>query len=142
MSSAQDSKVWDLTDAIIDANERKALRVLAHLLDEGQPPQMLLFMVARQFRQLVMVKDLRERRVRQDEVLRLAAVPSFRLGALGNIAGRYSWDALRRAYGRILDADLSVKRGLVGDEVALQVLVQDLAGAAPKTGAGRPVHAR
>jgi DNA polymerase-3 subunit delta len=136
VSAAQEARIWDLTDALVAGDERKALAAMRLLLAEGEPPQRALFMVARQYRQLVLVKDMRERGVRQDEVARAAGVPAFRLSAVGAIASRFSWPLLRDAYSRILDADLSVKRGLSEDEPALQLLVHELCAMAP-TGALR-----
>jgi hypothetical protein len=61
--------------------------------------------------------------------------------AVGALAMRFSWAGLRAAYARILDADLSVKRGLQDDETALQALVLDLCATAPARGM-RPAGAR
>lgn len=141
VSSAQDAKIWDLTDAIVAGDDRKALTAMRRLLNEGEAAQMMLFMVVRQFRQLVLVKDLRERGARPDEVARASGVPAFRLGAVGAIASRFAWPALREAFGRILEADLSVKRGLSDDESALQLLAHELCAMAPKGGA-RPAYSR
>jgi DNA polymerase-3 subunit delta len=140
VSGGHNSKVWDLTDALVAGDERKALTVLQRLLVDGEPPPLLSSVVARQYRQLVMVKDMRERRAAPDEVARASGVPAFRVNAVGAIAARYSWPMLRAAYQRLLDADLSVKRGLQDDESALQLLVHDLCALAPK--AGRPAYAR
>ena len=70
VSAARETKMWDLTDAVVAGNERKALTSLGRLLIDGEAPQLLLFMIARQYRQLVMVKDLRERRVAREEMQR------------------------------------------------------------------------
>ncbi len=134
VSAAQETKVWDLTDAIVAGEDRKALASLGALLSQGEPVQMLQFMIARQFRQLLLVKDLRERGVRADEVARGSGVPAFRLSAVGAIASRYTWPVLQQAYRRILEADLSVKRGQSGDEAALQLLVHELCASAPAGG--------
>jgi DNA polymerase-3 subunit delta len=131
VSAAQEARIWDLTDALVAGDGRKALAAMRSLLGEGEPPQRALFMIVRQFRQLVVVKDMRERGLRQDEVARAAGVPAFRLSAVGAIASRFNWAALRAAYARILEADLSVKRGLSEDEPALQLLVHDLCATAP-----------
>jgi DNA polymerase-3 subunit delta len=136
VSAAQETRIWDLTDAIESGDERKALRAMRLLLGEGEATQRILVMIVRQFRQLVLVKDMRERGMRPDEVARVSGVPNFRMGAVGAIASRFSWPALREAYGRILEADLSVKRGLTDDESSLQLLVHDLCALAPAS-AGR-----
>ena len=141
VSSAQDARVWDLTDAIVAGDERKALTAMTRLLAEGGASQMLLFMIARQFRQLVLVKDLRERGARPDEVARTSGVPSFRLSAVGAIASRFAWPALRDAYACILDADLNVKRGLTDDASGLQLLVHELCARAPRA-TSRPAYQR
>lgn len=141
VSAAREARVWDLTDAIVAGDERKALRALTRLLAEGQPATMLAYMVVRQFRQIVLVKDLRGRRVRQDEIARQSGVPSFRINAVGALASRYPWPSLHAAYARLSEADLSVKRGLADDESSLQLLVHELCGLAPR-GSGMPALAR
>lgn len=141
VSSARETKVWELADAVVAGNERKALTAMGRLLQEGEAPQLLLFMVARQYRQLVTLKDLRDRRVAREEQQRVSGVPGFKLNEVGALAGRYTWPRLHTAYRMILDADLSVKRGLQDDESALQLLVHELCALAP-TGAARPSHAR
>ncbi|MEX2247477.1 MAG: DNA polymerase III subunit delta [Dehalococcoidia bacterium] len=131
VSAAQETKVWEMTDAVVAGDEARAVGSLRRLLDEGQPATMLAFMVARHYRQLVHVKDLRERRVRQDEVARVAGVPAFKLNTVTALANRYSWAQLAEAYGLLLEADLSVKRGLQDDESALQLVLHQLCALAP-----------
>lgn len=142
VSAARETKVWELADAVVAGNERKAVTSLRRLLTDGEPPQLLTFMIARQYRQLLLVKDLRDRRVSREEVQRASGVPGFKLNEVGALAGRYSWPVLRQAYQRLLEADLSVKRGLQDDESALQLLVHELCALAPSGGAAQPAYAR
>lgn len=141
VSHGQETRIWDLTDGIVAGDQRKALSAMRGLLAERGAGAQLTFMVARQFRQLVLVKDLRERGARADDVARTAGVVPFRLSAVGAVASRMSWRDLRAAYARILEADLSVKRGLADDESALQLLIHELCQLAPK-GGSRPAYAR
>jgi DNA polymerase-3 subunit delta len=141
VSQAQETRIWDLTDAIAAGDERKALTSMRKLLTEDQAATLLTFMITRQFRQLALVKDMRERGARAEDIVRTTGVPSFRLSALGAAASRMTWTSIREAYARILEADLSVKRGQADDEAALQLLVHELCRLAPK-GAFRPAHSR
>ena len=68
VSAAQQAKVWDLTDAIVEGDSRKASSALQRLLREGEPATLIAFMITRQFRQIALVKDMRTRRMRQDEI--------------------------------------------------------------------------
>jgi DNA polymerase-3 subunit delta len=139
--SVLDEKVWTLTDSVVVGDDRKAQASLQRLLADGEAPTKLAFMVAKQYRTLVLVKDLRERAARSDEVARAAGVPGFKLNAISGLAARYTWDQLRDAYRLLLESDLSVKRGVQDDESALQLLVHELCGLAPRRSA-RPAYAR
>ncbi len=125
-SGAQDTKAWDFTDALMEGRESRALDTMRAIQAEGGAAQMLLVMVGRQYRQLVMVKDMRGRRASKAEIERVSGVKSFKTDAVAGTASHYSWPALRAAYARVLAADLSVKRGESDDATALQLLVHDL----------------
>ncbi|MDE3096971.1 MAG: DNA polymerase III subunit delta [Chloroflexota bacterium] len=131
VSSAQVARVWDLGDAVVAGDERAALTSMRALLDEGQAAPLLMFMLVRQYRQIAIVKDMRDRRARQDEIARAAGIPGFRINAVSALASRYTWPLLREAYGALLDSDLAVKRGLRDDEASLQLLVHELCALAP-----------
>jgi len=133
VASAQDAMFWDLTDAVVAGAERKAVTNLRRLLDDGVATQILLSMLVRQFRQLALVKEMRERRASQDEIARTTGVQGWKVNDTASLAARYSWDDLRRAYRLMLDADLNVKRGLQDDESSLQLLVHELCAIAPRS---------
>ncbi len=134
VAQARETKIWDLTDAVVAGNEQKAMTSLARLLRDGEPPPLLANVIARQYRQLGVVKELREGRATEGEIARAAGVPEWKAGNISSLAGRYSWPDLRRAYTLLVDADLSVKRGQQDDESALQLLVHELCSLAPKAG--------
>jgi len=142
VTATDDPKFWTMTDAVVAGQERKALGALRRLLVDGAAPVMLSSMLVRQYRQLAIVKDMRDRRAGQDETGRAAGVPSFKVDDVSALASRYSWPQIRRAYDRLLEADLSVKRGLQDDESALQLLVHELCAMAPKGAAPRAAYAR
>jgi DNA polymerase-3 subunit delta len=141
VTAAQETKVWEVGEALVVGDEERALRAMRRLVADGEPIPIISSLVTRQFRQLVIVKDMRERGARADDVVRAAGIPPFRLSAIGALANRYSWPLLRQTYARLLEADLSVKRGLQDDQSALQLLVHDVCAAAP-AGAQRPASSR
>jgi DNA polymerase III delta subunit len=142
ITATDDPKFWTMTDAVVAGSERKALAALQRLLVDGSAPVMLSAMLVRQYRQLAIAKDMRERRAGQDEISRAAGVPAFKVAEVSALASRYSWPQIRAAYERLLEADLSVKRGLQDDESALQLLVHELCAMAPKGAAPRASYAR
>lgn len=143
VETAAETKMWDLTDPIVGGDERAAIHALQRLLAEGEPPPVLLAVIAGQYRRMVVVKDMLERRVPKSEIAK--AIDSkgreFIVDKAARLANRYGWPALHEAYRKLLDADLSVKRGLQDDESALQLLVHELCALAPKA-SQRPAYAR
>ncbi len=125
---AQESNVFAMADAVAAGRAEQALAQLRLLLDNGAAGPYLIAMLARQFRQLIIVQDLsaagaapaivREKsEIRSEPALRRMIPQSQRLGAA----------RLAQALERILEADLSIKRGELDESLALELLVADLA---------------
>jgi DNA polymerase III subunit delta len=141
VSAAHDEKLWDVADAVVAGNERKALTSMRRLFTDGYPLPVIMTMVVRQYRQMLLVKDMRDRRISRDEMASASGVPAWKLDDVGRMAQRYSWPLLREAYAKLLDADLSIKRGLQDDESALQLLIHELCALRPVAPV-RPAYAR
>jgi DNA polymerase-3 subunit delta len=144
VSLARDPSVFAMADAVIEGRARDAVDLLQRLLSEGEAPQLLLAMIARQYRLLLLAKELLERRVRAPEISAQLGVQGFVIQRLLQQAPLYTLDGLRQAYRKLLDADLSVKRGQMDDESALQLLIFELAALAATraTPGGRPGYSR
>ncbi len=142
VSSAQEARIWDLTDAVVAGDDRKALASMQTLLQDGQAAQLLLFMLVRQYRQLAVIKDLRARRTSEAEMLRHVSNSRYRLNTLTTLAARYGWAQIRAAYAALLDADLGVKRGLRADESSLQLVLHELCALATRAPARAGGYAR
>lgn len=127
VSLARDPSVFAMADAVIEGRPRDAAELLQRLLAEGEPPQRLLAMVARQYRLLLLTKELLERGARPPEISARLQVQGFVIQRLLKQAPAHTIDRLRGAYRRLLEADLSVKRGVFDDETALQLLLFELA---------------
>jgi len=76
---------------------------------------------------LLLAKELLERRMRAPEISAKLQVQGFVIQRLLQQAPLYKLDRLRQAYRMLLDADLSVKRGIQNDEAALELLIFELA---------------
>ena len=127
ISSAREPNVFAMADAAIEGRSRVAADLLQRLLADGEPPQRLLAMIARQYRLLLLTKELLAQRVRPPEISARLGVQGFVIQRILKQAPTYTIERLRQAYRRLLEADLSVKRGIFDDETALQLLLPDLA---------------
>jgi DNA polymerase-3 subunit delta len=126
--AAREASVFTLVDAVVEGHPDQALRLLEQLLDQGAAAPYLLAIITRQYRNLLLAKEmLGHRRPRAEIGERLSITSSFALGKVLEQAGRYPPARLEPSYRRLLEADASIKSGIYREELALEVLVQDLA---------------
>jgi DNA polymerase-3 subunit delta len=129
VSAAQTGNIFQLVDAVMDRRGDEALRLVRLLMDGGAAGPYLLTMIARQYRQLLLVQDMKERGVPRPEMMRRLEVRSdFVFGKLLNQAGRIAAARLEADFRRLLEADLSIKRGIHDEETALELLVAEQVG--------------
>jgi len=126
--AARESNVFTLVDAVVEGRPDQALRLLEQLLDQGAAAPYVLAIITRQYRNLLLTKEmLRESRPRAEIGERLGITSGFALGKVLEQAARCSPARLEASYRRLLEADASIKFGVYREELALEVVVQDLA---------------
>lgn len=132
VSDTRVESVFALTDALGAGDRAVALRLLNRLLDDAQPPLVVLSMLVRHFRQLWKTMELIGQGVPQKDLARRIGINPYFLGGLLTQAQRFSDAQMREAFPKFLAVDLALKSG--GDPRAhLEGLVYLLcAGAAPR----------
>jgi DNA polymerase-3 subunit delta len=105
-----------------------ALRLLRKLTTAGAEGGYVLAMVVRQYRLIIQARELMTAGLPGQEIgQRLGVGSEFVLRRILDQAGRYSLSRLKAAYRRLLEADVGVKRGRYSEDLALELLVHDLA---------------
>jgi len=127
VSSAQETSVFVMVDAILDFKVGVAEQLLEELLQRGASPAYLLVMLSRQVRLIVRASALRRQRRPDVEIQdRLGLTSDFVLRKTLDQAQRYSMERLREVYNKLLEADLSIKTGKYDGGLALNLLIADL----------------
>jgi DNA polymerase-3 subunit delta len=128
VSGATDQMVWDLTDAIIEGRTDRALAVLRQMTVSGsRPPQVLTFMIVRQYRQLLIAQALLQDGLGPSQIAAETGVRSeYPLRKLIERAGSHPAAALEKAYRQLLESDVAVKTGVLDAQPALEMLVVSL----------------
>jgi DNA polymerase-3 subunit delta len=128
VSVARTGTVFQLVDAIVAGKGGEAVRLARLLLDTGVAGPFLVTMIARQFRQLLLARDMHRRGLPRAEIARRTEIPDFRVMAVVGQAQRYPQDRLEAIYDRILEADLNIKRGIQDEDAAVEALVAEIGG--------------
>ena len=127
VSSAQQTSVFAMVDAIVEFKAGLAERILHQLLQRGASSAYLLTMLSRQFRMIVRVKELNKQGKSEREIRnRLGLTADFAWRKTVEQAGRYSLGRIREVYRKLLETDLSIKTGKYEGGLALNILIAEL----------------
>jgi len=127
VSCFQEANIFALVDAVAEGKTDLAQRILHQLYDEGMPPLQILTMVARQFRLIALARELRRGLSRAEIQDRLGLKQSQAVDRTLKQARLYDFESVKRAYDKLLETDFAIKTGKYSGELALELLVAELA---------------
>lgn len=119
--------IFELTDAVGGKDTGKALKALRDLLDNGENGVYILYMVARQLRQIWKVRELMDAGLDHAAIGKELKIPPFLQKGIMGQAKRFSGRDLKEAFPRLLEADASLKSGRLNDKLILEGLFLGLA---------------
>jgi DNA polymerase III subunit delta len=129
VSDASTSSVFDLVDALGKRDGKRAVHELHHLLDQGENPLGLLAMIVRQYRLLILVKEMQGRNLSPDVMAKELGQHPFAIKKINEQARHYrDIQQLEAIYRRLLEIETEIKTGQTGDVLALDLLVAGVAG--------------
>lgn len=117
------NKIFDMVRAVTEKNQKRALDLYYDLLTLKEPPMRILFLLAKQFRQLLLVKEYTEEGVAQLEMASRLGVPSFVVRNIASCARSYRISELRQAVTDFVDAEEAVKTGRLQDVLSVELLI-------------------
>ncbi len=117
---------FELADAIVAQETKTTLRLLSRQLADQAEPIMLLGMIARTFRQMLIAKDLMQKKVPADEIAREAGIPPFRITDFLSKVRRWDTDKITYAVKRMSEVDSAMKNSLGKPALQLEYLVCEL----------------
>lgn len=126
-SQIQEANIFALVDAIVEGRTETAQRVLQRLYREGVASTHILTMITRQFRLIAQIKELEPNLSRAEIQSKLGLKSSYSLDRTLNQARFYDSERIKQAYVKLLETDLGIKTGKYADQLALELLVSELA---------------
>jgi DNA polymerase-3 subunit delta len=121
----QEQNLFTFIDELSARRRGPALASVRRLLDEGQAATYIIFMVARQLRILIGVKELLNQRLRPDDIAtKLGQKPFVVRKALDQVRG-FTDAELVRLHDRVLALDHATKTGRMEAETGLELLVAE-----------------
>lgn len=124
--AATESDIFAMVDALGQRDHRAAVTRLHELLEAGESPIYLLYMITRQFRILTQVKELASQGMHQPAIRSKLGLHPFVIKKALAQARNFSLKQLQTIYGKILETDEAIKTGQLEPELALDILVAEL----------------
>nr|MDD6336164.1 DNA polymerase III subunit delta [bacterium] len=109
-------KVFQLADYAAEGDRARAVALLEDMLQAGEAPVYLMAMLARQYRQLLMVRLMKDSGIPPAQMEQVLKVPSFAINRSLKQAMRYTLAQLKAAVTHLAGQDWAFKSGAVRDD--------------------------
>ncbi|MSP13341.1 MAG: DNA polymerase III subunit delta [Chloroflexi bacterium] len=124
----RESNIFEMVDALCARNGHMATRLLHGLIEDGESPQYLLTMIARQFRILIQMKELSQQGLPAESIRSQLGLHPFVVEKGLAQTRQFTLDQLLQIHHRLLELDVSIKTGHTEAVLALDLLVGGLTG--------------
>ncbi len=118
-----ENRIFDMIQAITEQDQRRALNLYADLLSMKEPPMRILYLITRQFHQLLQLKELSAQGMERGEMAKAAGVPPFAMGKYMAQCRKFTSVQLRRAVEDCVDTEEKVKTGRLSDQLSVELLI-------------------
>lgn len=115
--------IFDMLRAVTEKKQQKALDLYYDLLALKEPPMRILYLLARQFNQMMQVKELEKEGYDQAAIAKRLGIQPFVVRNYKNISGRYSIEQLKTAVEKCTDTEEKVKTGYLSDALSVELLL-------------------
>ena len=117
------NRIFDMVRAVTEKNQKRALELYYDLLTLKEPPMRILFLLAKQYRQLLLAKQFAAAGLAQTEIGSKLGVPGFVVKNITTCARAYTISELEQAVKDFVDAEESVKTGRLEDKLSVELLI-------------------
>ena len=117
------SRIFEMVAAIVSRQTRKAMDLYEDLLTLKEPPMRILFLIARQFNQLLQVKELSEKGMERKTIASKLKLQPFVVGKIMPWARQFSREQILSYVKLCVEAEEAVKTGRLADRLAVELLI-------------------
>lgn len=134
---------FDLTDAIVDGDRKKALNLLHRIFDNAsENPQslslMILGAIASNYRRMLGAKELMKQNAPNSEVAKVVGMSPYMVGRFNERVRRVETEQILRGIQQIAETDVALKTSRATPRLLLEVLICELCPRSDRrTGFGR-----
>ncbi len=117
------NRIFEMVAAIVNRQTRKAMDLYEDLLTLKEPPMRILFLIARQFNQLLQVKELMGKGQDKSTIASKLKLQPFVVGKIMTQAKQFGREQILACVQSCVETEEAVKSGRLTDRLAVEVLV-------------------
>lgn len=117
------NQIFDMVNAVADRQQKKALRYYYDLLALKEPPMRILFLLARQFKLLLEVKEMDQKGYGRKEIAEKTGISPFVVGKYQTQAKAFQTKELRSIIEDSVETEESVKTGKLADTLGVELFI-------------------
>ena len=117
------NRIFDMIAAIANRKTRQAMDLYEDLLTLKEPPMRILFLIARQFNQILQVKELAAQGMDRAAIASRLKLQPFVVGKVMAQARAFTREQILSYVNLCVDAEESVKTGRLSDRLAVELLI-------------------
>lgn len=117
------NQIFEMVDAVAKKQQRKAVDYYYELVALKEPPMRILFLLARQFRLLMEVKELDKAGYARKEIAAKVGVPPFAVGKYQEQARAFSGEELLNIIQDSVDIEESIKTGRLKESLGVELFI-------------------
>lgn len=115
--------IFDMTNAIARKDKKQALNLYADLLALKEPPLNILALMARQFNQLLMVKEMTAEGRSRNDIANKLNLQSFVANKLSDQSRAFTKEILTDAINTCIEFEEAVKTGKMTDQLVVEMII-------------------
>lgn len=117
------NRIFDMVSAIVAGNRKKAMDLYEDLLALKEPPMRILFLIARQFNQILQVKELQAAGCEKGELASKLKLSPYVAGKLQAQARTFTNEQILSCVRLCVEYEEAVKTGRLADRMAVELLI-------------------
>jgi DNA polymerase III, delta subunit len=121
-----ENDIFKTIDALVSDNKILALSLLHKHLDDGDAPLKLLSMITYQFRTLLIIKELQDKKEPYVAIAKKSGLHPFVVQKNYYLCNQFSFLQLKKIYLKIFQVDSDIKTGRIEAETALDLLLSSV----------------
>lgn len=117
------AKIFEMLEAIMEKQQKKALHLYEQLLEQKEPPLKVLALLVRQCNQLIIVNSMTQRKIPNKDIASRAKIHPFVVKKLQKQASKYSMKELQKMVFACGQTDEGIKTGKYNDRIGVELLI-------------------